>query len=101
MKSEKIASAAGELHSALLPHAEKFKIGSPTRLDPARARTDTTFAERLSHTMWLLEEIPNLLADGRREKAMRWLCWCQGLAFEAGFVHSIETLKQANRPDEE
>ena len=56
-----------------------------------------TSFELLSHCLWLLNEIPGMLLAGKREKAMRWLCWCQGVAFAKGWVSTIDELKQANK----
>ena len=50
------------------------------------------------HLLWMCTEIPNLLADGRREKVMRWLGFIQGSLW-AMEEHSVEELKQGNKPD--
>jgi hypothetical protein len=57
----------------------------------------TLVADR--HLVFMLEEIPKLLDEGRTEKAMRWLGFVQGAIWAYGLV-SIDDLKSSNRPDE-
>jgi hypothetical protein len=94
---EKIAEAAQSLHQLLkAQHPDVV----PTRLDPTIPRCELSKKRRIAHTLWLLEAVPKLLDEDRREKAMRWLCWCQGMAWESDLVSTIAELKDANRPDE-
>jgi hypothetical protein len=52
-----------------------------------------------SHLRWMIAEARTMLADGRREKVMRWLGFIQGTLWAMG-VSSIDSLKDANRPVE-
>jgi hypothetical protein len=54
----------------------------------------------VSHVVWMVDRIPAFLVEGRREKAMRWLGFIQGVAAARGY-HSIESLKDMNRPAED
>lgn len=95
MTNETIEAAARQLAEALKDRTEgPF---TPERLDPSLRAHDVTSFELLSHCLWLLNEIPGMLLAGKREKAMRWLCWCQGVAFAKGWVSTIDELKQANK----
>lgn len=50
------------------------------------------------HIAFMLGRIPELVAAGRREKAMRWLGFVQGYLWAKG-IASIDALKAANRPE--
>lgn len=54
----------------------------------------------LAHCHKKLEEMKELLAQGRREKAMRWLSFVQGCLFTLRH-YTIEDIKNHNRPDQE
>lgn len=49
------------------------------------------------HIAYMLCTIPELMAAGRREKAMRWLGFVQGWLWARGLC-SIEELKACNKP---
>lgn len=69
------------------------------RLSPSASRkSQVTDWDLANHCAALLYEIPELNRDGRREKAMRHLCWVQGVAFAMGWVDTIDDLKAANAP---
>lgn len=52
-----------------------------------------------AHCRWMVAECRVMLADGRREKVMRWLGFVQGTMWAMGVV-SIGALKDHNRPAE-
>ena len=52
----------------------------------------------LAHCHWMTVEAENFLVQGRREKAMRWLCFIQGCIFTLR-LYCINELKDHNRPD--
>lgn len=54
----------------------------------------------LNHALWMLGEMRTLIAGGRREKAMRWLGFVQGVMFTTG-VRTIEQMKKDNKSDEQ
>lgn len=51
------------------------------------------------HWRWMLDQMPQLIADGKIDKAMRWLGFIQG-GFWALGIMPISTLKSDNRKDE-
>lgn len=50
----------------------------------------------LSHVSWMLGEIPSMLEAGDREKAMRWLCFIQGVLWMTG-RRTIDQMRDDNR----
>lgn len=52
----------------------------------------------LAHCHWMTIEAEDFLAKGRREKAMRWLCFVQGCIFTLRHF-CINEMKDHNRPD--
>lgn len=47
---------------------------------------------RLEHTRWMCQQVPELVAEGRLEKANRWIGFIQGVlwAYEAGTIASFK-----------
>jgi hypothetical protein len=70
---------------------------SAVRGNPYEVGPDTRSAD--SHLFWMLTVIPEMLADGRREKVMRWLGFIQGALWRAGDA-DINELKCMNRSEE-
>lgn len=69
------------------------------RLAPSASRkSQVSDWDLANHCAALLYEIPELNLHGRREKAMRHLCWVQGVAFAMGWIDTIDELKTANAP---
>lgn len=56
------------------------------------------FTEISSHMLYMCEEIPLMLSDGRREKVMRWLGFMQGVIWST-YGTSLKSLKKMNMPD--
>lgn len=52
------------------------------------------------HLGWMMDETRVLVKDGRREKAMRWLGFIQGVIWATGMA-TIDDLKAMNKPDTE
>lgn len=52
-----------------------------------------------AHLRWMIIESRAMLADGRREKVMRWLGFIQGTLWAMGLA-SIDALKDANKPQD-
>lgn len=50
-----------------------------------------------AHLLYMLDCIDAFMSEGRREKAMRWLGFAQGVAWVSGWA-SIEEMKDDNRP---
>ena len=49
-----------------------------------------------AHILWLTGEVPALVA-AHREKAMRWVCFTQGVLWDRGLV-TTRVLKDVMRP---
>jgi hypothetical protein len=52
----------------------------------------------LDHLEWMTEQIPKFLAEGRKEKANRWLGFIQGSLWSKN-IYTIDQMKEHNRPD--
>jgi hypothetical protein len=82
---------ASTFHSSFLSH---------TGVVPARADQDLlgpTAQQAFAHTLWLMGEVPMLVGD-HREKAMRWVCFVQGVLWDRGLIKT-RVLKDVMRPD--
>lgn len=49
-----------------------------------------------SHVKWMMEQVPQYIDMGKRERAMRWLGFAQGFLWSQGYV-SIEELRSINK----
>lgn len=49
------------------------------------------------HAAWMICKIPEFMAAGRSEKAMRWLGFVQGYLWARGLA-GIDEMKEWNRP---
>lgn len=87
MKDEKI-------HSALAASIERLERAgySPMREDEGTCQPE-------NHAYWCALEAIRFIDEGRREKAMRWLGFVQGVTFASG-IATVEELKNDSRPDE-
>jgi hypothetical protein len=91
MSSEKIAEALAFYKK----HFENFKIAIKQHLDDLVAISNE---DVLAHCHWMVVSAEGFLAQGRREKAMRWLCFVQGCLFTLSHYY-INEMKNHNRPD--
>lgn len=57
------------------------KPGSPSNLD---------------HCLWMCQEIEHQVQLGERDKAVRWLCFIQGVLWSNGYM-SIDSMREDNR----
>lgn len=90
MDGRKILQAS-TFYSSFLAH---------TGVAPVRADQDLlgpTAQQAFAHTLWLLSEVPVLVSD-HREKAMRWVCFTQGVLWDRGLIKT-RVLKDVMRPD--
>ena len=92
MTEQQVREAAG---SIVLACAKEARVAY--RLEPGRTFAEVNRLELLQHLLFMCEEIPRLLDQDKREKAMRWLGFAQGLAWSLGIVPTIAELKDANR----
>jgi hypothetical protein len=61
---------------------------------------DTAYLIAGNRALWCAEEGIKLVDEGRREKAMRWLGFVQGVCYALGYA-SIDDLKTMSMPDPE
>lgn len=103
MSNETIAAAAETLRLHILDffQASEGLVLRPQRLDPNTPRRVLDPHARVCHMLALLELIPTKIAEDKREQAMRWLCWCQGVSWEMGLVENVAVLKASNAPADE
>jgi len=52
------------------------------------------------HLLYMCEEIPKFIDEGKIEKSMRWLGFLQGVFCEHGY-YTIDQLKEHNRSDKD
>lgn len=57
------------------------------------------WAAQVGHLLWMCQTIPLFLQEGRREKAMRWLGFLQGVCWVER-IRTIEELKRDNMPED-
>jgi hypothetical protein len=100
MSTETIAEAALTLSNQIRTFYGDVEL-FPRRLDPKEPRWALSEYARACHMLALLELIPTKIAEDKREQAMRWLCWCQGVCWEMGLVTNVAVLKAANAPADE
>ncbi len=98
MTPEKTTQALNELYGIILTSARSAGGG-----EYYQVRCDITddalgYKERVEHLLYMCVEAKRLVADGRTEKAMRWLGFIQGSLWGMGLT-SVDAMKQINRPD--
>lgn len=71
------------------------ELEMPARRQDPRLKQPTT-VDVLGHARWMCSQIPGLVAEGRIEKAQRWLGFVQGVLWASG-RKTIESLKEDNR----
>jgi len=67
-------------------------------LVPHQQPVAVTAVQGLEHLLWMCQTIRVFVAEGRREKAMRWLGFVQGALWAKALV-SIDHLKAVMRAD--
>jgi hypothetical protein len=93
MTEEKVLFAVKQLEEAF----KAVQLLEPVIV--AQNPSATRAAGQLGHLLWMFHTIPVFLAEGRREKAMRWLGFLQGSAWTLR-VRSIEAMKRDNMPED-
>jgi hypothetical protein len=96
MTKEKVIEAVQGLVSGMA-----LKGFGPHRLVDELARStvhDLTNRDAKRHLKFMAHEILKFLEEGRREKAMRWLGFMQGVAWARGDL-TLEEVKELNKPD--
>lgn len=82
---------AAEFHRSFLSH---------TGVTPVRADQNLlnpTLEQAFAHTLFMTETVPLFVAEGRTQKAMRWICFTQGVLWDRGLVAS-RVLKEVMSP---
>lgn len=62
--------------------------------------SQASWLEKLGHVAWAVEQCRLFVAEGRMEKAFRWLGFIQGALWYEG-IYSIDELANQSRPTEE
>lgn len=106
MNDEQVLGAVEAAKAAILQHQPMAK---PVRNAEARdARWQRSMggatayyenhAAEPGHLLWMCDQIPTFLQEGRREKAMRWLGFLQGALWVLRW-RTIEAMKTDNAPE--
>ena len=89
MTEDQIAKAIAK-YDALLQKAGVSPARYPSeKLSPQGS-------EALSHARWMCQEAVGSLNKGEKDKAMRWLCFIQGVLWMTG-TSNIDGLRDDNR----
>jgi hypothetical protein len=54
-------------------------------------------SKAFEHCLWMCYEIERQVRAGERDKAMRWVCFIQGVLWVSGLL-SIDSMRDDNRP---
>lgn len=95
MPAERIDAVCATLRKIINPAG----IHELARDERFRGDLDGAEAESISHLLYMLDEIPKFVAEDRREKAMRWIGFVQGVVC-VWYGVPVEELKEMNRPRE-
>lgn len=68
----------------------------PAQIDFDRTTSGFPRSRQLEHVAWMCDEIQRALAEGDREKAMRWLGFSQGVLWAQG-IYAVNELREQNR----
>lgn len=82
---------AGMKESTIL-HVAEYYLDYLTRANVNAVQTTLP----LERAAWCCSQIPVLIAEGRKDKAMRWMCFAQGVLFTKG-VFTVEDLMVHSR----
>lgn len=52
--------------------------------------------DALAHCLWMCGEIEGMVKVGNRDKAVRWLCFIQGVLWTLG-IQSVDSMRDDNR----
>ena len=94
MSVEKISEALSECETILVDYGMW-----PLELSEKRLNMDEhPHSVSLCHCLYMCQKAQDFLKEDRREKAMRWLCFVQGVLWTQGLL-TIETAKEQNKAD--
>lgn len=106
MNDEQVLGAVEAVRTAI---RDRQPLVLPVRNAEARdARYQPSMKEPLTyydqrpaepgHLLWMCDQIPAFLQEGRREKAMRWLGFLQGALWVLRW-RTVEAMKTDNAPE--
>lgn len=74
------------------------RTGTSARFPSDQLLGRATWAKFHKHILWMTEQVPKLIDEGKIEKSMRWLGFIQGALWARGLV-SIGDLRAQNGKD--
>jgi hypothetical protein len=83
-----------QIIEAAAKYAKLLKGYEPKRRNPEKHKANKKQSCR--HAAWMCQEIPVFISEGKRDKAMRWLCFVQAILWRSGLVSIVE-LREDNR----
>lgn len=87
MTNEKVLEAVKFYQKRLPDVMSKMNLPvAPARINLDQDTASLSRTEILNHLLWMLNEIPSLIKQERKEKAMRWLGFVQGSLFTMGLI---------------
>lgn len=103
MDAAKVEEVCREYRQALLKRWEHWEVEAELEgrrfgeVESAKRSHAIPTVDTMRHLYFLLGEIPGLMAQGRTDKAMRWLGWVQGALWGLGF-ETLHDAKLRNAP---
>lgn len=98
MSAERIVEVCATLRKIVVSHARSFGFVPKSNSAPERNELfdgSPLKHANIEHLLYRLDEIPKFVAEDRREKAMRWLGFVQGVVC-VWYGVPVEELKQLN-----
>ena len=89
MTSEKV-------REAIALYRRLFEERGVDKSEVSHAQYSPSGLLQLQHCHGMLDKMENFLKEGKREKAMRWLCFIQGVLWVHGF-YTLNELRAHNR----
>lgn len=97
MTDAKVQLVFAEYHAKI---KSQYPPATAARCDTTKRWYELGTFQQASHLLWMCEEAQNFINQGRKEKAMRWLGFVQGV-FCVQNLFSIEELGRHSMPDPE
>jgi hypothetical protein len=85
----------------ILKISDKYKailhsIGAHAQKCDTSLNVKTGYPCTFDHCLWMCGEIEHQIRVGDREKAMRWVCFIQGVLWASGIL-SVDSMREDNR----
>lgn len=99
MDAAKVEEVCREYRQALLKRWDRWELEGRRfgEVESTKRSHAIPTVDTMRHLYFLLGEIPGLMAQGRTDKAMRWLGWVQGALWGLGF-ETLHDAKLRNAP---